>query len=111
MMKLSLIFTNAAANKAKNLIKYEKNKNLKLRIYITGGGCSGFQYNFKLDDKIYDGDIVIENLGIQLVTDGMSLQYLIGGKVDYIETLEGSKFIFLNPNAKTTCSCGASFSI
>lgn len=110
-MKTSLIFTDAAAKKTKNLISHKKNKNLKLRIYITGGGCSGFQYNFQLDDNVRDGDIMIEHLGVKLITDCMSFQYLVGGKVDYIETLEGSKFMFLNPNAKNTCSCGLSFSI
>lgn len=108
---LSLIFTEAAANKVKLLIADEKNPHLKLRVYITGGGCSGFQYGFTLDEKINDGDITIIKQGVALVVDPMSLQYLIGGEVDYAEGLEGSRFIVINPNAKTTCSCGFSFSV
>nr|WP_196793382.1 MULTISPECIES: iron-sulfur cluster insertion protein ErpA [Pasteurellaceae] len=106
-----LTFTDAAANKVKNLISEEENPELKLRVYITGGGCSGFQYGFTFDEKVNDGDLTIENAGVQLVIDPMSLQYLIGGTVDYTEGLEGSRFIVHNPNATTTCGCGSSFSI
>ncbi|MGP1930512.1 MAG: iron-sulfur cluster insertion protein ErpA [Arsenophonus sp. ET-YP4-MAG3] len=108
---LLIQFTDAAAKKVKRLIENEKNLNLRLRIYITGGGCSGFQYGFTFDDKINEGDLTIEKKGVELIVDPMSLQYLIGGSVDYIEGLEGSRFVVINPNAKTTCGCGSSFSI
>ena len=109
---LPLQFTDAAASKVKNLIADEENPDLKLRVYITGGGCSGFQYGFTtFDDQINDGDMTIEKQGVALVVDPMSLQYLVGGSVDYTEGLEGSRFIVTNPNAKTTCGCGSSFSI
>ena len=108
---LPLQFTEAAARKVQNLISDEENPNLKLRVYITGGGCSGFQYGFTFDDKINDGDMTIEKAGVALVVDPMSLQYLVGGSVDYTEGLEGSRFVVTNPNAKTTCGCGSSFSI
>lgn len=106
-----LEFTNAAAKKVKVLIADEKNPELKLRVYITGGGCSGFQYGFTFDDKMNDGDMAIEKQGVTLVVDPMSLQYLVGGSVDYTEGLEGSRFVVINPNSKSTCSCGSSFSI
>jgi iron-sulfur cluster insertion protein len=106
-----LQFTDAAATKVKNLIADEENPALKLRVYITGGGCSGFQYGFTFDDQMNDGDMTIEKQGVSLVVDPMSLQYLVGGSVDYTEGLEGSRFIVTNPNAKTTCGCGSSFSI
>ena len=108
-MAVPLTFTDAAANKVKSLISEEENNELKLRVYITGGGCSGFQYTF--DDKVNEGDLTIEKAGVQLVIDPMSLQYLIGGTVDYTEGLEGSRFVVNNPNATSTCGCGSSFSI
>ncbi|VFP86902.1 Iron-sulfur cluster insertion protein ErpA [Candidatus Erwinia haradaeae] len=108
---IPLCFTDSAASKVKNLLLYQKNSHLKLRVYITGGGCSGFQYGFTLDDQIHVGDITVEKLGVMLIVDPMSLQYLIGGSVDYVENLEGSRFVVKNPNAKTTCSCGSSFNI
>lgn len=108
---IPLQFTDAAAIKVKSLIDEEENTNLKLRVYITGGGCSGFQYGFTFDEKVNEGDFTLEKLGAILVIDPMSLQYLIGGNVDYIEGLEGSRFVVSNPNAKTTCGCGSSFSI
>ncbi|HHT7639980.1 iron-sulfur cluster insertion protein ErpA [Pasteurella multocida] len=110
-ISVPLIFTDAAANKVKALISEEENPNLKLRVYITGGGCSGFQYGFTFDEKVNDGDLKIEKSGVHLVIDPMSLQYLIGGTVDYTEGLEGSRFVVNNPNASTTCGCGSSFSI
>jgi iron-sulfur cluster insertion protein len=110
-MAIPLVFTDAAANKVKNLVADEDNPELKLRVYITGGGCSGFQYGFTFDEKINDGDLTIEKNGVSLVVDPMSLQYLIGGTVDYTEGLEGSRFVVNNPNATTTCGCGSSFSI
>ena len=103
--------TDAAANKVKSLISEEENPQLKLRVYITGGGCSGFQYGSTFDEKINDGDTVIEKNGVIMVIDGMSLQYLVGGVVDYVEGLEGSRFLVSNPNATATCGCGSSFSI
>ncbi len=110
-ISVPLHFTDVAANKVKSLITDEENPDLKLRVYITGGGCSGFQYGFTFDEKVNDGDLTIENSGVQLVIDPMSLQYLIGGTVDYTEGLEGSRFVVTNPNASTTCGCGSSFSI
>lgn len=104
-------FSDAAASKVKNLIEEEENPNLKLRVYVTGGGCSGFQYGFTFDEKVNEGDMTIENQAVTLVVDPMSLQYLVGGIVDYTEGLEGSRFFVNNPNATTTCGCGSSFSV
>ena len=106
-----LIMTDAAADKVKSLITEENNPNLKLRVFITGGGCSGFQYGFTFDENTRADDIIIEKNGVVMVVDPMSLQYLVGGKVDYQESLEGSRFFIDNPNATTTCGCGASFSV
>jgi iron-sulfur cluster insertion protein len=108
---LPLNFSDTAAKKVKVLISEEENPELKLRVYITGGGCSGFQYGFTFDEAVNEGDTVIEKEGVTLVVDPMSLQYLIGGTVDYTEGLEGSRFFVSNPNATTTCGCGASFSV
>lgn len=110
-LNIPLTFSDAAAIRVKTLIAEEENPNLKLRVYITGGGCSGFQYGFTFDENINEGDTIIENCGVTLVVDPMSLQYLIGGEVDYTEGLEGSRFFVNNPNATTTCGCGASFSV
>ena len=106
-----LIFTQGAANKVKSLVDEEGNPRLKLRVFVTGGGCSGFQYGFTFDEAINDGDTVIEKNGVTMVIDSMSLQYLVGGSVDYIEGLEGSRFLVTNPYATATCGCGSSFSI
>ncbi|WWP00973.1 MAG: iron-sulfur cluster insertion protein ErpA [Candidatus Dasytiphilus stammeri] len=105
-----LNFTSAATSKIKNLIFKENKANLKFRIYIQGGGCSGFKYGFLFDEHIKSDDLIIEKFGISVVIDPMSLQYLIGSSIDYIEQLQGSRFIVNNPNTKTTCSCGLSFS-
>ena len=110
-MALPIEFSEAAAKKVKTLIIEEENPELKLRVYVTGGGCSGFQYGFTFDEKINEGDMTIEKESVTLVIDPMSLQYLVGGIVDYTEGLEGSRFFVNNPNASTTCGCGASFSI
>lgn len=110
-INVPLIFTDSAARKVKHLIEGEDNPNLRLRVYITGGGCSGFQYGFTFDDQINEGDLTLENQDVGLVVDPMSLQYLIGGTVDYVEGLEGSRFVVNNPNASSTCGCGSSFSI
>ncbi|PPI86615.1 iron-sulfur cluster insertion protein ErpA [Candidatus Pantoea edessiphila] len=108
---ISLRFTDTAINKLKYIINQENNKLLKLRIYITGGGCSGFQYGFILDDKKNEEDIIIKKNGIAVIIDPISIQYLNGSLIDYKENLEASRFTVINPNAKITCSCGSSFSI
>nr|WP_275666145.1 MULTISPECIES: iron-sulfur cluster insertion protein ErpA [unclassified Vibrio] len=110
-LNIPLTFSDAAAQRVGALIAEEENPNLKLRVYITGGGCSGFQYGFTFDENVNDGDTTIVNSGVTLVVDPMSLQYLVGGQVDYTEGLEGSRFFVNNPNATTTCGCGASFSV
>jgi len=104
-------FDDKAADKVAELIEQEKNPNLKLRVYIIGGGCSGFSYGFSFDDKIKDGDSKTKNKGVDLIIDPMSYQYLVGSTVDYLEDLQGARFVVTNPNAKTTCGCGSSFSI
>lgn len=111
MDAIPLNFTDTAAKQVKQLIEEEENPNLKFRVYITGGGCSGFQYGFTFDEKVNEGDMLIEKEGVSLVVDAMSLQYLVGGEVDYMSGLEGSRFFVSNPNASSTCGCGASFSV
>ena len=108
---IPLNFSEAAATRVNALIAEEENPELKLRVYITGGGRSGFQYGFTFDESVNDGDTTIATCGVTLVVDPMSLQYLVGGTVDYTEGLEGSRFFVDNPNATTTCGCGASFSV
>ncbi|HAU92261.1 MAG: iron-sulfur cluster insertion protein ErpA [Pseudomonadota bacterium] len=110
-MALPIDFSDAAALKVRELVEEEENPNLKLRVYVTGGGCSGFQYGFTFDEKVNEGDMAIEKNEVTLVVDPMSLQYLVGGTVDYVDGLEGSRFLVNNPNATTTCGCGASFSV
>ena len=105
------MFTDAAARKVRELILEEANPQLKLRVYISGGGCSGFQYGFTFDEDIEDGDLEIANQGVTMLVDPMSLQYLEGAEVDYSETLQGAQFVIRNPNAQTTCGCGSSFSM
>lgn len=106
-------FTSQAAAKVYELIQEENNFNLKLRVYVTGGGCSGFQYGFKFVEKIQKDDTVVNktvtNATVQLLVDSLSLQYLMGAEIDYKEDIEGEQFIIRNPNAKTTCGCGSSF--
>lgn len=106
-----LIVTQNAANKVKTLIAEEANDALKLRVFVTGGGCSGFQYGFSFDENINDGDTAIEKDGVTFLVDPMSYQYLVGAELDYQEGLQGAQFIIKNPNASTTCGCGSSFSI
>ena len=106
-----LEFTDKAANKLKKLIVEQGNNDLSLRVYITGGGCSGFQYGFTFDENKTESDIIFEKNEVSLVVDPMSFQYLVGSIVDYSEGLDGSRFVINNPNAKTTCGCGSSFSI
>ena len=105
-----LNFTDAAASKVKTLIEEEQNNELKLRVFVSGGGCSGFQYGFTFDEIQNDGDTTVEKNGVTLLIDPMSFQYLVGADIDYTEGLEGSQFVIRNPNAKTTCGCGSSFS-
>jgi iron-sulfur cluster insertion protein len=106
-----IVFTDAAAIKVGELIAEEANPNLKLRVFISGGGCSGFQYGFTFDEDIEDGDSQVENHGVKLLIDPMSVQYLMGAEIDYKEDLQGAQFIIRNPNAQTTCGCGQSFTV
>ena len=110
-MQPSLTFTDAAALKVGDLIAQEDNPKLMLRVFISGGGCSGFQYGFTFDEDAQDGDVRFENQGVTLLVDPMSFQYLIDAEIDYKEDLEGSRFVIRNPNAQTTCGCGSSFSV
>ncbi|MDD1622657.1 MAG: iron-sulfur cluster insertion protein ErpA [Methylococcaceae bacterium] len=105
-----IVFTDSAAQKVAGLIQEEGNDNLKLRVYITGGGCSGFQYGFTFDEEVNDDDTQIENCGVTVLIDSMSIQYLNGAEIDYKEDLSGAQFVIRNPNATTTCGCGSSFS-
>lgn len=106
-----LIFTDSAANKVKELIEEEGNADLKLRVFVSGGGCSGFQYGFTFDEVANEDDTVMTKNGVQLLIDPMSFQYLVGAEIDYTEGLEGAQFVIKNPNATTTCGCGSSFSV
>lgn len=106
-----LIFTDAAAARVRALLDEEGNPNLRLRVYVTGGGCSGFQYGFTFDDSQEEGDTVIEKEGVQVVIDPLSFQYLMGAEIDYKEDLQGARFTIKNPNATTTCGCGSSFAV
>ena len=108
-MALAASSTVPAANKVRKLIEEEENDNLKLRVFVSGGGCSGFQYGFTFDEDFQDGDTSVENGGVTLLVDPMSFQYLMGAEIDYTEGLEGAQFVIRNPNAKTTCGCGSSF--
>ena len=103
--------TDSAVQKVRNLLEEEGNFDLKLRVYVTGGGCSGFQYGFTFDELIADDDAVVGKEGIHVLVDSMSYPYLVGAQIDYQEDLQGSKFVVSNPNASSTCGCGASFSI
>ena len=105
-----LVFTAAAAAKVRQLIEEEGNDALKLRVYIQGGGCSGFQYGFEFDEAQAEDDLAVRTDGVTLLVDPLSLQYLMGAEVDYTESLHGAQFVIRNPNAKTTCGCGSSFS-
>jgi iron-sulfur cluster insertion protein len=104
-------FTDAAARKVQELILEERNPELKLRVYISGGGCSGFQYGFSFDEEQAEDDIAVDNDGVTLLIDPLSFQYLVGAQVDYSENLQGAQFVIRNPNAATTCGCGSSFSV
>lgn len=106
-----LIFTDSAANKVKQLIDEEGNPELKLRVFVTGGGCSGFQYNFTFDEASSEDDTAMVKNGVTLLIDPMSVQYLMGAEIDYQEGLEGAQFVIKNPNATSTCGCGSSFAV
>lgn len=103
-------FTDAAAKKVSDLIIEEGDDQLKLRVFITGGGCSGFQYGFTFEDEVSEGDTEVENGGVTLLIDPASYQYLVGAEIDYTDNIEGAQFVIRNPNATTTCGCGSSFS-
>nr|WP_255790306.1 iron-sulfur cluster insertion protein ErpA [Igneacidithiobacillus copahuensis] len=105
-----MTLTDSAADKIKSLIEEEGSPDLKLRVFVTGGGCSGFQYGFTFDENVNDGDTEVEQFGVRLLVDPMSYQYLVGAEIDYSEGLEGAQFVIKNPNATTTCGCGSSFS-
>jgi iron-sulfur cluster insertion protein len=107
----AVVFTDAAAHKVAALIHEEDNPALKLRVFIAGGGCSGFQYGFTFDEELQSGDTEVENQGVTLLIDPMSIQYLMGAEIDYKDDLEGAQFVIRNPNAATTCGCGSSFSV
>jgi iron-sulfur cluster insertion protein len=109
-MPAPLVFSDAAAAKVKALIDEEGNPDLKLRVFVSGGGCSGFQYGFTFDETVAEDDTSMAKNGVTLLIDPMSYQYLAGAEIDYTEGLEGAQFVIKNPNATTTCGCGSSFS-
>ncbi|MFJ2992568.1 iron-sulfur cluster insertion protein ErpA [Pandoraea sp. NPDC087047] len=110
-MPAFLVFTDSAADKVKQLIDEEGNADLKLRVFVQGGGCSGFQYGFTFDEDVNDDDTVLDKNGVSLLIDSMSYQYLVGAEIDYKEDINGAQFVIKNPNATTTCGCGSSFSV
>ena len=110
-LELPIKFSDAAATKVLSLITEEENPDLKLRVYVTGGGCSGFQYGFTFDEEVADDDTQVENGGVTVLVDSMSIQYLNGAEIDYKDDLSGAQFVIRNPNASTTCGCGSSFSV
>tara|TARA_B100001079_G_scaffold252939_1_gene246472 strand:- start:149 stop:523 length:375 start_codon:yes stop_codon:yes gene_type:complete len=107
----ALVFTDAAALKVKELLEDEANDALKLRVFVSGGGCSGFQYGFTFDENVEDGDTLIEKQGVSLLVDPMSVLYLMGAEIDFSDGIEGAQFVIRNPNATTTCGCGNSFAV
>ena len=106
-----ILFTDSAANKVRELIEEEENDRLKLRVYVSGGGCSGFQYGFTFDENVEEGDTAMVRNGVTLLVDPMSFQYLEGAEIDYVENVQGAQFVIRNPNATTTCGCGSSFGV
>ena len=110
-MPAFLVFTDSAAEKVKDLIDEEGNPELKLRVFVQGGGCSGFQYGFTFDEEVNEDDTVMDKNGVKLLIDSMSYQYLVGAEIDYKDDLSGAQFVIKNPNATTTCGCGSSFSV
>ncbi len=111
MVENQVQLSASAANKINQLVLEEMNPDLKFRVYIIGGGCSGFQYGFAFEEQQTEGDMIMEAHGVQMMVDPMSFPYLIGSVVDYLEDLQGSRFVVSNPNAKSTCGCGSSFAI
>ena len=109
-MPAPLVFTDSAASKVADLVAEEGNPELKLRVFVQGGGCSGFQYGFTFDEIVNEDDTTMEKNGVQLLIDSMSYQYLVGAEIDYKDDLEGAQFVIKNPNAQSTCGCGSSFS-
>lgn len=110
-MPTPLVFTDNAAKKVKELIEEEGSPDLKLRVFVSGGGCSGFQYGFTFEEEVNEDDTQVEKDAVVLLIDPMSLQYLMGAEIDYQDSLQGSQFVIRNPNAETTCGCGSSFSV
>lgn len=110
-MPSPIVFSDSAATKVSELIVEEGNPNLKLRVFVSGGGCSGFQYGFSFDETASEDDTVVDKSGVSLLIDPMSFQYLVGAEIDYEEGLEGARFVIRNPNATSTCGCGSSFSV
>jgi iron-sulfur cluster insertion protein len=110
-MPAPFVFTDSAAAKVKDLIAEEGNPDLKLRVFVQGGGCSGFQYGFTFDEAVNDDDTTVDKDGVTLLIDSMSYQYLVGAEIDYKDDLQGAQFVIKNPNASTTCGCGSSFSV
>lgn len=106
-----LVFTDSSADKVKQLIEEEGNPELKLRVFVQGGGCSGFQYGFTFDEETNEDDTTMTKNGVSLLIDSMSYQYLVGAEIDYKEDINGAQFVIKNPNASTTCGCGSSFSV
>lgn len=111
VMQSQLVFTENAASKVRQLIEEEGNLNLKLRVFVSGGGCSGFQYGFTFDEVENEDDFIIEKDSVKLLIDSMSYQYLIGAEIDYVENSQGAQFVIKNPSAASTCGCGSSFSV
>ncbi|MDF0378702.1 iron-sulfur cluster insertion protein ErpA [Methylophilus sp. YYY-1] len=111
ILSTPIIFTDNAAGKVSEMLAEEGDPSLKLRVYVTGGGCSGFQYSFAFDDQVAEDDMVVEKAGVSLLVDAMSFQYMMGATIDYQEGLEGARFVITNPNATSTCGCGSSFSV
>ncbi len=109
-MPVPILFTDSAAAKVKGLIDEEGNPDLKLRVFVSGGGCSGFQYGFTFDESTNEDDTVMQKNGVTLLIDAMSYQYLVGAEIDYQESIEGAQFVIKNPNATSSCGCGSSFS-
>lgn len=111
VIPMPIIFTDSAAQKVAELIEEEGNPDLKLRVFVQGGGCSGFQYGFTFDEIVNEDDTTMVKNGVQLLIDSMSYQYLVGAEIDYKDDLEGAQFVIKNPTASSTCGCGSSFSV
>ena len=110
-MQAEIALSDQAADKVRQLLSAEGNSSLKLRVFVSGGGCSGFSYGFTFDEEVAEDDAMVERRGITLVVDSLSYQYLLGSEIDYVEDLQGAQFVVTNPNAASTCGCGNSFAI